>query len=379
MTQIPVFKPLLAAEELEAARAALELGWLGMGSYVGQFEEALKTLCGAEGRHVAAVSTGHAALHLALLLAGCGPGDEVITPSFNNIADMQAILATGAKPVFCDVLDETLCLDLDSAERLIGPRTKVLIAMDYACHVCDHDRVAEIARRHDIRVIHDAAHAVGSTYKGRPIGSFADMTVFSFDPIKTITSLDGGAVIVRSEEELRQLHEMRLIGMKQATQTLYGNNRAWSYDVERLGFRYHLANLHAALGLAQLAKFDIIASTRRALFRQYQDAFSPIAGLRVPGGDMEGIVPFIFYLRVLDGRREAFRTFLAANGVDTGIHWQPAHGFSLFKDCRKDELPVTERMGREIVTIPFHSCMAPEAAEKVVDTVTRFFAAPAKP
>jgi dTDP-4-amino-4,6-dideoxygalactose transaminase len=378
MTQIPVFKPLLASEEFEAARAALELGWLGMGSYVGQFEETLKKLCGANGRHVAAVSTGHAALHLSLLLAGCGPGDEVITPSFNNIADMQAIVATGAKPVFCDVLDDTLCLDLDSAERLIGSKTKVMIVMDYACHLCDHDRVAEIARRHNIRIIHDAAHSVGSLYRGKPIGSFADMTVFSFDPIKTITTLDGGAIIVCAEEELRQLHEMRLIGMKQATSTLYGNTRAWSYDVERLGFRYHLANLHAALGLAQLAKFDTIASTRRALFKQYQEAFSPIPGLKAPSGDMDGIVPFIFYLRVLDGRREDFRKFLTENGVDTGIHWQPAHGFTLFKDCRKDDLPVTERIGREIVTIPFHSCMAPEAAAQVIDTITRFFASLAK-
>src|SRR5580692_11542180 len=130
---IPLFKPLIEQEELDAARDALKLGWLGMGSYVAEFERQMAAFIGAEDRKVVAVSTGHAALHLALLLAGAGPGDEVITPSFNNAADFQAILATGAEPVFCDVRDDTLCIDLAKAEALISPRTRAVIVMDYDC------------------------------------------------------------------------------------------------------------------------------------------------------------------------------------------------------------------------------------------------------
>src|SRR3712207_335115 len=172
LAHIPVFAPLLESEELDAAREALELGWLGMGSYVGEFERELAALIEAPDRHVAAVSTGHAALHLGLLLAGVGPGDEVITPSFNNVADFQAILATGAEPVLCDVRDDTLCLDVEKAEELVGPATKAVIATDYACFLCDHDALARLAEREGLRVIHDAAHSLGSRHRGRAVGSF---------------------------------------------------------------------------------------------------------------------------------------------------------------------------------------------------------------
>ena len=195
--RIALFKPLIEQEELDAARSALELGWLGMGSYVEAFEQQLEKLIDAPDRRVVALSTGHAALHLALLLADVGPGDEVITPAFNNAADFQAILATGAEPVLCDVDDASLCIDLDKAEQLVSSRTKAVIAMDYDCMLCDHDRVARFAEAHRLRVVHDAAHSLGSQYKGKMVGAFSDLTMFSFDPIKTITCIDGGALVVK--------------------------------------------------------------------------------------------------------------------------------------------------------------------------------------
>src|SRR5437763_12586138 len=215
MADVPVFAPLLEDEELDAARAALELGWLGMGSYVAEFEREIARVLKASDRHVAAVSTGHAALHLALLLAGVGPGDEVITPSFNNVADFQAILATGAEPVLCDVNEHTLCIDVDKAADLVSPATKALVVTDYACMLCDHTALAELAEQRGLRIVHDAAHSIGSQYEGRPIGSFSHTTAFSFDPVKTVTSIDGGALVVRTEEELERVQEMRLIGMGQ--------------------------------------------------------------------------------------------------------------------------------------------------------------------
>jgi dTDP-4-amino-4,6-dideoxygalactose transaminase len=372
MDTIPVYKPWLDKDEFAMAEASLRMGWLGMGSYVGEFERAIHRLIDAGDRHVAAVSTGHAALHLALLTAGVGPGDEVITPSFNNIADLQAIIATGADPVFVDIIDQTLCLDLDKVEEMIGPRTKAVIAMDYACHLCDHSRLANLAAAHGLRIIHDAAHAFGTRLGSVAVGSFSDISIFSFDPVKTITSIDGGAIIVRTSEELAGIHEMRLIGMKQAAKVMYGNQRAWNYDVERLGFRYHMANLHAAIGLAQIAKFGAIASTRRDLFRFYHTELSDLRGIRIPNQDVSDVVPFMFYLRILNGRRDAFRDFLHTAGVDTGIHWQPAHGFSLFRKCRRSHLGITDQVGNEIVTIPFHSNMNRTDRERVVHAVKDF-------
>jgi dTDP-4-amino-4,6-dideoxygalactose transaminase len=370
---IPVFKPAIGPDEIDASRAALEMGWLGMGSYVGAFETKLRDFIAAPDRHVVAVSTGHAALHLAMMLAGIRPGDEVITPSFNNAADFQAIGATGAAPVFCDIDDATLCIDLDSAERMVSHRTKAIIAMDYDCLLCDHDRVARFAAAHGLRVIHDAAHSFGSKYNNHMVGSFSDLTMFSFDPVKTITCIDGGALVVRSEEEVRQLHEMRLIGMGQSASVMYTDARSWTYDIKQLGFRYHMANLHAAIGLAQLAKIDAIADSRRRACRYYNDRLRTISEVRVPQTDFADVTPFLYYIRVPAASRDGLRRFLGERGIDTGIHWQPGHWFSLLKSCRRDDLPVTEAVANEILSIPLHSFMATETLERVCEGIEAFF------
>jgi dTDP-4-amino-4,6-dideoxygalactose transaminase len=371
--QIPVFVPLLEDEELSAAREALELGWLGMGSYVAEFERELAAVLELRDRHVAAVSTGHAALHLALLIAGIGPGDEVITPSFNNVADFQAILATGAQPVLCDVDDRTLCIDLDKAAALVTPATRAVIATDYACMLCDHDGLAELADRHRLRLVHDAAHSLGSRHAGEAVGSFSDLAIFSFDPVKTITAIDGGALVVRTEEELAAIHEMRLIGMGQPVDEMYGNRRAWTYDVKQLGFRYHLANLHAAIGLAQLAKLPRIGAARRETCARYNAGFAGLEDVRPPQTDFQDVLPFLYYVRVPADTRSELRQHLAGLGVDTGIHWQPAHGFTVLRDCRRGDMTVTERLGDEILTLPLHSDPAPGTVERVIAGVRSFY------
>jgi len=374
MEKIPVFKPLISGEEIAASTHALELGWLGMGSFVGEFETQLKAYLEATDRHVAAVSTGHAAIHLGLLIAGVGPGDEVITPSFNNIADFQAILATGASPVFCDIDRDSLCIDLDKAEELVTSRTKAIIVMDYDCVLCDHKRVAEFAAKHSVRVLHDAAHAFGSTYEGKKVGSFSDICMFSFDPVKTITCIDGGALVVRTEKELGEIHERRLIGMGQSPSLMYQNQRAWTYDVTKLGFRYHMANLHAAIGIAQLAKMSEISKSRQDACRLYNERLGEIDGVTVPKTDFAGITPFLYYLRVPPQQRDNLRAFMLKEGVDTGIHWQPGHWFTLLKECRRGDLSVTEQVGHEILSLPLHSNMKPETIDRVITAVRSFFA-----
>jgi dTDP-4-amino-4,6-dideoxygalactose transaminase len=373
---ISMYYPTIESEEFDACRAALENGWLGMGSYVGAFEQKLKECIGATDRHVVAVSTGHAALHLGLLLIGVGPGDEVITPSFNNAADFQAILATGAAPVFCDIDDDTLCIDLNKAEELVSPRTRAIVVMDYDCLLCDHDSVAAFARRHGLRVLHDAAHSLGSKYRGLPVGSFSDLTMFSFDPVKTVTCIDGGALVVREEEEVARLHEMRLIGMSQPAKIMYGDARAWTYDIRALGFRYHLANLHAALGLTQLDKLETFGASRRRACRRYNSDLAIISAVRTPNTDFNDITPFLYYIRVPGDRREDLRAFLRERGIETGIHWQPGHWFTLFKACRRGDLSVTERVGREILSLPLHSRMSDATLNRVIDGVRGFFTSP---
>ena len=373
MNTIPVFKPLIEKEEINASVEALEMGWLGMGSYVGEFEDALKNYIEADDRYVATVSTGHAALHLGMLVAKVGPGDEVVTPSFNNIADFQAILATGADPVFCDIDNDSLCIDLDKAEELITGKTKAMIVMDYDCLLCDHDRVSKIADKYNIRIIHDAAHSLGSRYKGEMIGSFSDICIFSFDPVKTITCIDGGALVVRDADELAKIHEMRLIGMGQSPKIMYENRRAWTFDVTSIGFRYHMANLHAKIGLAQLGKMEKITQTRREACIYYNNKLGNIPEVTVPKTDFNDITPFLYYIRVHEDVRDDLREFLKDRGIDTGIHWQPGHWFTLFENCKRGDLSVTDKVGKEVLSLPLHSFMSNTDLDYITEHVETFF------
>ena len=375
-TQIPVFKPLIEKEEIAAAVESLELGWLGMGSYVKQFEEAVAKECQfalGDDRHVVAVSTGHAALHLALLMIGVGPGDEVITPSFNNAADFQAIRACGAEPVFVDINESTLCIDVEKIEEMITGKTKCIIAMDYDIFICDHNALSSISNKTGIPILHDAAHSFGSSYKGRPIGNQHQYTMFSFDPVKTVTCIDGGAVVVRGQEAVKRLHAKRLIGMTQPAAQMYTNSRAWTYDMEELGFRYHMANLHAAIGVSQIKKINHIRLSRQNVCKKYYKKLSDLNGIVAPKGDFDEINPFLYYIRVLNGRREELREHMKNCGVDTGIHWQAGHSFSFLKNCRRGSLFVTEHIADQILSLPLHSKMSEDSVDRVIHAIRSFY------
>lgn len=369
-----MFKPLIEEEEYEAARESLELGWLGMGSYVSAFEEKVAKIIGAEDRYVAAVSTGTAALHLALLVANVGKGDEVIVSAFNCSADYQAINWVGADIVFCDCDDKTLELDLAKAELLVTKRTKAIIVMDYDCIISNYEAISAFSERHNLRVIHDAAHSFGSKYKGKMVGSFSDICVFSHDPVKTITCLDGGTIVVRTKEELRLIHEMRLLGMQQPSEVMYQNKRAWTFDVERIGFRYHMLNMHAAIGLAQLGKLARISRVRCEASRRYNEKLKVLSNwVRIPETDFADVNPFLYYIRVPAVHRDPLREFMKVNGVDTGIHWKPGHWFTLWKDCRAGDLSITNHVGAEILSLPLFSSIDIETVDQVVDQVYKYF------
>jgi dTDP-4-amino-4,6-dideoxygalactose transaminase len=206
------------------------------------------------------------------------------------------------------------------------------------------------------------------------VGSFSDICVFSHDPVKTITCLDGGTIVVRTAEELKYVHELRLLGMQQPAEVMYQNKRAWTFDVERVGFRYHMLNMHAAIGLAQLGKLDVIAESRRAASRHYNALLQGLPQVRVPQTDFEGVNPFLYYIRVPAALRDDLRAALKENGVDTGIHWIPGHQFTLWKDCRAGDLSVTNKVAAEILSLPLHSKIALAVVQQVADQIHAFFA-----
>jgi dTDP-4-amino-4,6-dideoxygalactose transaminase len=372
---IPVFQPHVGVDTIKAVVDALHAGWLGMGAITQAFEEGLARFLELRDRHVLATNTGTSALHLGLLAAGVGAGDEVITPAFNFVADHQAIVATGATPVLCDVDDATLGLDPDKAAALVGPRTKAVLPLHFAGRPGRLKELYTMAERHRLRIVEDATHAFGSRADGRLLGSFGDITCFSFDPVKVITSIDGGAVVVGDRELLERLRQWRFLGIDRETHERYKNSRAWEYDVVGQGFRYHMTNINAAIGLSQLARADEFIAARRASCRLYNARLAGLDGVRCPATDFADVAPFIYTVRVPAARREALIEHLKRRGIATGIHFLPAQDFAFLKSCRRGDLSVTERVTREILTLPLHSLMPAATVERVAAGIREYFGA----
>jgi dTDP-4-amino-4,6-dideoxygalactose transaminase len=366
---IPVFQPAIGLDTVKAVVDALHAGWLGMGAVTQAFEEGIAGFLGLDGRFVLATNTGTSALHLGLLAAGAGPGDEVITPAFNFVADHQAIVAAGAAPVLCDIDEATLGLDPDRVEALIGPRTKAIVPLHFGGVPGRLKELYALAERHHLRVVEDATHAFGSRANGRAIGAFGDITCFSFDPVKVITSIDGGAVVVGASSELERLRHLRFLGIDRETHERYKNSRAWQYDVVSPGFRYHLTNINAAVGLSQLARVHEFIASRQASCRLYNRLLAGVPGVRGPATDFENVSPFIYTVRVPAARRDGLIEHLRSRGIATGIHFLPAQEFTFLKGCRRGDLPVTERVAREILTLPLHTQMAASTVERVASAI----------
>ena len=370
---VPLFVPYTGPEVQAAAHEALEAGFLGQGALTHRFEEELSAWLGLEERFLVAVSSCTSALQLGCLLAGAGPGDEVICPAMTYCAGLQAVTATGASIVFADCEEETLGIDPDAARELVGPRTKAIMPMHYTGVVCRIDEVLELAADAGIRVVEDAAQALGSSHKGSPIGSFGDLTCFSFDPVKVITTLEGGAIITSHEHEVQRLQQYRLLGIDKDTIERMKRERQWDYDVVQQGFRFHLGSIPAAIGLAQLAMVETLLENRRSYCQRYSEAFAPISEIRTPATDFVDVGPFVYAVRVPAEARAQLIEHLRGLGIATGIHWIGAHEFSFFRDSRRGDLTVTERVARQTLTLPLYGFMADDVLARVIDGVTSFF------
>jgi dTDP-4-amino-4,6-dideoxygalactose transaminase len=369
-----VFQPYLGPEVRQAVADALDAGWISIGKLTYQFEAELSDYLGleAEGRHLLAVSSGTAALHAACVLAGAGPGDEVICPSFTYVACHQAITATGADVVFCDI-DENLGADPDSVRSLVGSRTKAIMAVHYAGFPCRIDEIRQIGRDHGIRVIEDAAHAFGSRYEGKAIGATGDLVCFSFGPVKLVTALEGGALVTPREDEVQAVRELRLLGVD-TDRALRTNNRMWEYDVTRQGWRYHLGSIPSSVGLAQLAMAETFIENRRQYCRTLTARFSGIDGIRVVDSDFDDVASFIYFIRVSDAEtRSRLIEHMRLRGVATGIHFQGAHEFSFYRNARRSDLSETDRAAAQQLTLPLYSFMDDETLERVAESVTSYF------
>jgi len=365
---IQVQRPSIGNEELEEVRKVFDTGWLGMGKWVFDFENKIRDLSGAG--NIIAVNTGTAALHLALESIGLKSGDEVIVPSFTFAATIQAIAACGATPVFCDIEGDTLNMDPEDAKKRITANTKVIMPVHYGGFPCNMSEILRIAAERGIRVIEDAAHAFGSSYNGKKIGSLGDITCFSFDPIKNITCGEGGAVATCNDELAQIMRKKRILGIDKDTWSRFGQKKDWFYSVNTLGFRYHMSNINAAIGLVQIEKLGKFLNRKRRIVERYDRAFHGLPGVAILKKDYENTAFFSYVLKI-ESKRDELIDFLKLNGIDSGVHYIPNHLQPFFEQYRVD-LHVTESLWKQIITLPLYYDMTDDDVGTVIEKVTEF-------
>ncbi len=365
---IKVSRGCLGEEELAEVKEAFDYGYFGLAAKVLEFEEKLKEYLGA--KYVVATNTGTSALHLALDVLGIGGGDEVITPSLTFVGSFQAVSATGATPVSCEIYPATLLMDIDDVRRRITTRTKAIMPVHYAGNPCNMDALMRIGEEYNIRIVEDAAHALGSYYQGRKIGSFGDITCFSFDSIKNITCGEGGAIVCHDMELADRLRQKRLLGIDRKSHTSSWKERSWFYEVRTQGFRYHMSNINAAIGLAQLKKIDSFISRRREVCRRYDSAFKEIPAISCLQINYDEVAPHIYVIRVKDGRRDGLMAYLKNLDIETGIHYIPNHLHHFYAN-KAISLPETEKAYQEILTLPLHFGLSDDDVARVIQGVIK--------
>ncbi len=365
---IQVARPLMGKEELSNIAKVLKGGWLGMGDMVFRFENELKKMF--KRKYAICVNTGTNALHLALDSIGVKKGDEVIVPSLTYIGTIQPVVMCGAKPVFCDIGADDLNISVKHMEKLITKRTRAVIPVHYGGAPCDMDGILKAAEKHDLSVVEDAAHAFGSVYKGAHIGSFGDIACFSFDPIKNITCGEGGVILLDDDKLAKIMTKKRILGVDKDTWNRYKHERSWFYEVHTKGFRYHMSNINAAIGLAQLKKLNRFAGIKQKIAEFYNKELSGIKEVKLPGHDYGAIVPFNYTM--LAERRDSLMKFLKGEGVGTAINYIPNHLQPLFKS-KSLKLPNTEAAYGKIISIPMHSGLSVTDARTVVKAIRKFY------
>jgi dTDP-4-amino-4,6-dideoxygalactose transaminase len=349
----------------------LRSGWITTGPKVLEFEQQLSEYFG--GRPVRTFNSGTCTMEIALRIAGIGPGDEVITTPISWVATANVILEVGATPVFADIDPVTRNIDLDRVEAAITPRTRAIIPVYLSGLPVDMDRLYAIAAKHNLRVVEDAAQALGSTWKGRRIGSFGDMVSFSFQANKNLTTTEGGCLVLGNSDEARLAEKYRLQGV-----TRFGVD---GMEVDVQGGKYNMTDVAAAIGLNQLPQLVAITARRRELARHYFSAFGGDftfqTGVQLPVQDFESSNWHMFQIVLPEGMlRSEFMTQMKERNIGCGVHYPPIHLFQLYRErgFREGMFPVAESIGRRIVTLPLFPRMSEADVERVAAAVQEVLA-----
>ena len=365
MKQLNFSQPSISEDTIAAVVATMRSGWIASGPRVLEFERALSLSFG--GRPTRTLTSATGAMELALLACGIGPGDEVVTSTQSFFSTMNMIVKIGARPVFVDCDLVTRAIDLGQVEAAITSRTRAIVPTHFPGALGDIDALYALAKRHQLRVIEDAALVQGSTWQGRPIGSFGDIATFSFHPNKNMTTIEGGAIVLPDEATARRIEVLRFHGIER----LADDTR----DVALASGKYNMSDVSAAIGLAQLAQLPGFLAQRRQLADHYFEVFPDIVGALLPPSGIDGQSWNMFCVLLpyerLGTTRQAFRAALRERGIATGLSYEPSHLTSLGRSLgyRRGQFPNAERIGDETVTLPLHCGMDAEDVGRVCEAI----------
>lgn len=375
-TFLPYGRQSVDEADIQAVVEVLRSDWLTTGPKVGEFEEAFASRVGAV--HAVSFSSGTAALHAAAFAAGLKSGDEAITTPLTFAATANCVLYQGATPVFADVRGDTLNLDPQQVEKKTSARTRAILPVDYAGHPAELTPILEIARRHNLIVIEDACHALGAEYGGRRVGSIADMTVFSFHPVKHITTGEGGMVATNDAKFAETLRRFRNHGISSDARQRQSAGQ-WHYEMVLLGFNYRLPDIVCALGIQQLKKLDANLARRREIAARYTAAFREIPGVIPPAVRPEANPAWHLYPIRLDlkkltvDRAEVFRALRAEN-IGVNVHYIPVHLHPYYRErfgYKGGEFPIAEDAYERLISLPMFHGMSDGDAEDVIRAVRK--------
>lgn len=367
---IPYGHQSISEEDVQAVADVLRGDWLTTGPAVTRFENDLAAFTGAP--RVVTATSGTAALHMAYAGLGLGPGDEVITTPMTFVATASCAMITGAEVTFVDIEDDTANIDPKLVAQAVGERTKVVAGVDYGGHPIDADELAETAHGVGAVLLEDAAHSIGSTYRGREVGSLADVTTFSFFPTKNLTTTEGGAVAALDPAVAQKVHEFHYIGRAAKEDERRTDEGPWYYEMHSVGLNYRLSDLQCALGINQLKRLAQFKADRQRVFARYAEGLAGVEGVRLPvQRDYVDPIWHLYPLRVLDGRRREVFEKLRADGIGVQVNYIPVYWHPLFEDLgyRRGMCPVAERFYAEEISLPMYADLSDAQVDQVIESV----------